>query len=87
LKGTSKGARGRCRTRLLKALREAVADVTKKYGSADPAQWKVQATCEKSSPPQCDQIVPNTAGAIDTPPFPWQNRGTYHQVVGLTGHR
>jgi hypothetical protein len=31
--------------------------------------------------------VPTTAGAIDTPPFPWQNRGTYHQVVGLTGHR
>jgi acyl-homoserine lactone acylase PvdQ len=87
LKGTSKGARGRCRTRLLKALREAVGAVTKKYGSADPAQWKVQATCEDSSPPQCDQIVPNTAGAIDTPPFPWQNRGTYHQVVGLTGHR
>jgi hypothetical protein len=31
--------------------------------------------------------VPNTAGAIATPPFPWQNRGTYHQVVELTGHR
>jgi hypothetical protein len=83
----SKGARARCRTRLLKALRAAVADVTKKYGSGDPAQWKVEATCEQTSPPKCDQIVPTTAGAIDTPPFPWQNRGTYHQVVGLTKHR
>ena len=31
--------------------------------------------------------VPNTAGAVDTPPFPWQDRGTYHQVVELSGHR
>ena len=26
-------------------------------------------------------------GAVETAPFPWQNRGTYHQVVELTGHR
>jgi hypothetical protein len=24
---------------------------------------------------------------VDTPAFPWQNRGTYHQVVELTEHR
>jgi hypothetical protein len=81
------GPRKQCRTRLLGALRAAVVATTNKYGSADPAQWKVPATCPKSDPPQCDQIVPNTAGAIDTPPFPWQNRGTYHQVVELTQHR
>jgi acyl-homoserine lactone acylase PvdQ len=81
------GVRVRCRAVLLASLRAAVADVTKKYGSPDPAKWSVPATCEKASPPKCDQIVPTTAGAIDTPPFPWQNRGTYHQVVELTQHR
>jgi hypothetical protein len=48
------------------------------------------ATCEKPKspdPPACDQKVPSALGAVDTPPFPWQNRGTYHQVVELTGHR
>jgi acyl-homoserine lactone acylase PvdQ len=81
------GMRKVCRSRLLGALRQAVTATTKKYGSSDPTQWKVPATCSQSSPPQCDQIVPNTAGAIDTPPFPWQNRGTYHQVVELSQHR
>jgi hypothetical protein len=81
------GPRKQCRTKLLKSLRAAVAATTSKYQSSDSAQWKVPATCPKSDPPQCDQIVPNTAGAIDTPPFPWQNRGTYHQVVELQQHR
>jgi hypothetical protein len=79
--------RARCRARLLAALRTAAGEAGAKYGSEDTSKWVVQATCEKTSPPTCDQIVPTTAGAIDTPPFPWQNRGTYHQVVGLTGHR
>ena len=82
-----KGARKRCRAILLSSLRVAVSDAGAKYGSTDPAQWKVPATCEKTEPAGCDQIVPTTAGAVDTPPFPWQNRGTYHQVVGLTQHR
>jgi hypothetical protein len=82
-----KGARKRCRAILLSTLRVAVGEAGAKYGSTDPAQWKVPATCEKTSPPGCDQLVPTTAGAVDTPPFPWQNRGTYHQVVGLTQHR
>ena len=58
--------------------------VQRKLGP-DPAQWKVFATCD--DPDTCDEIVPNTAGAVDTPPFPWQNRGTYHQVDEITGHR
>lgn len=53
----------------------------------DPATWKVPATCPQTEPAGCDQIVPTTAGAIDTPPFPWQNRGTYHQVVKLRARR
>ena len=82
-----KTARRKCRAILLSTLHVAVGEAGAKYGSTDPGQWKVPATCEKASPPACDQIVPTTAGAIDTPPFPWQNRGTYHQVVGLTQHR
>jgi hypothetical protein len=80
-------ARGRCRTVLLGALRGATAEVAAKQGSSNPGSWKVQATCKKTEPPSCDQEVPNTAGAIDTPPFPWQNRGTYHQIIELTAHR
>jgi acyl-homoserine lactone acylase PvdQ len=76
-----------CRTLLFRTLRDAVADAAKKQGSSDPAQWKVPATCEKKSPPICDQNVPTALGAVDTPVFPWQNRGTYHQVVELSGHR
>jgi acyl-homoserine lactone acylase PvdQ len=82
-----KKVRTRCRTVLLSTLREAAAEVTKKYGSADPAQWKMQATCEQKSPAECDQEVPAALGAVDTPPFPWQNRGTFHQVVELSGRR
>jgi penicillin amidase len=77
--------RARCRGILLTTLREAVAEVKQNQGSDDPSQWKVFATCKK--PAVCDQEVPTDLGAVDTPPFPWQNRGTYHQVVELDGHR
>jgi len=80
------GTRSACRTRLLGALHAAVAALTKKYGSADPASWKVQATCDNDKV-KCDQEEPNTAGAITSPPFPWQNRGTYHQVIEVAGQR
>jgi acyl-homoserine lactone acylase PvdQ len=86
-KKTRRKLRARCRDRLLAALHAAIGETGSKYGSTDPLQWKVPATCEKTTPKSCDQIVPTTAGAIDTPPFPWQNRGTFHQVVGLTAHR
>jgi acyl-homoserine lactone acylase PvdQ len=76
-----------CRATLLKTLRAAVATVTKRRGSANPKDWYLVATCEDTSPPTCDQIVPNTAGAVETPPFPWQNRGTFHQVDEIPGHR
>jgi hypothetical protein len=79
--------RTRCSAILLTTLREAVADVKQKYGSPDPAQWKVPATCEQKDPPICDQKVPTALGAVDTAPFAWQNRGTFHQVVELAGHR
>ena len=78
--------RRRCRRVLLDSLRGAVAEVKRTHGD-DPAGWKVMATCPKKEPPICDQEVPTAAGAVDTPPFPWQNRGTYHQVDEITGHR
>jgi acyl-homoserine lactone acylase PvdQ len=64
-------ARRNCREILLRTLREA----------AQRAPASVPATCEDTSPPVCDQHVPTALGAVDTPAFPWQNRGTYHQVV------
>lgn len=78
-------ARSKCRMVLLSTLEAADTEVSKAQGSRDPAQWKVPATCD--DPSTCDEIVPNTAGAVDTPPFPWQNRGTYHQVVEVGGRR
>jgi hypothetical protein len=53
----------------------------------DPAGWRVFATCPDADPPRCDQHVPTAVGAIETPPFPWQDRGTYHQVVEVLGRR
>jgi len=79
-----RNVRAHCRNALLGTLRLAVKQVQRKLGP-DPAQWKVFATCH--DPDTCDEIVPNTAGAVDTPPFPWQNRGTYHQVDEIIGHR
>jgi acyl-homoserine lactone acylase PvdQ len=76
--------RSACRAVLLKALDEALAEQVAKRGP-DTATWKVQATC--ADPDTCDEIVPTTGGAVDTPPFPWQNRGTYHQVVRVRSHR
>ena len=80
-------ARARCRAVLLRTLNAAIAAVAAKQRSANPASWQVPATCPKTTPPSCDQEVPVTAGAVDTPPFPWQDRGTYHQVIEVSGHR
>jgi hypothetical protein len=81
------GSRKRCRTMLLSTLRAGFAAAAKKQGTEDTSKWKIAATCPVTTPQSCVQNVPNTAGAVDTPPFPWQNRGTYHQVTEVTGHR
>jgi acyl-homoserine lactone acylase PvdQ len=78
-------ARAACRKVLLSTLTAAYNEVAAKQGSANPSQWNVFATCD--DPSTCDEIVPNTAGAVDTPPFPWQNRGTFHQIEEIFGHR
>jgi hypothetical protein len=77
--------RRRCRTVLLNTLRDAVGEVAHAQGSDDPSKWVIHALCKK--PETCDQEVPTDLGAVDTPAFPWQNRGTYHQVVELAAHR
>jgi acyl-homoserine lactone acylase PvdQ len=82
-----KRARRACRAILLDTLRAAAGKVRERFGSDDPATWKVPATCADQDPPLCDQNVPTALGAVETPPFPWQNRGTYHQVVKLAGGR
>jgi acyl-homoserine lactone acylase PvdQ len=90
VKPTSGRGRGvvlrRCRAILLHSLRQAVQGLIEKHGS-DASQWKYMATCPLTTPRQCVQNEPNTAGAVETPPFPWQNRGTYHQVAEILGRR
>ena len=76
----------RCRAILLHSLRQAVRGLTQEHGS-DASQWKYPATCPLTRPRRCVQNEPNTAGAVETPPFPWQNRGTYHQVAEILGRR
>jgi hypothetical protein len=49
------------------------------------SKWVVHATCPITDPPSCDQIVPTTGGAVDTPPFPFHNRGTFHQIDEIGG--
>ncbi len=74
------GALARCRALLLSSLRSAVASVAASQGSADLASWRKPVLCP-DAPGTCDQIVPTAAGAVETPPQPWQNRGTYQQAV------
>jgi hypothetical protein len=78
-------ARKSCRQVLLSTLADAYKEVSAAQGSSNPADWKVYALCD--DPDTCDEIVPNTAGAVETPPFPWQNRGTCHQNDEIKGHR
>ena len=43
---------------------------------------QIKATgCERD--PICDQIEFITAGAVETPPIPWQDRPTFQQVVEI----
>jgi hypothetical protein len=84
-KKAERKARKACREVLLSTLKDAYKKVSAAQGSDDPAAWKVYATCD--NPDTCDEIVPNPAGAVETPPFPWQNRGTFHQVTEVNGHQ
>jgi acyl-homoserine lactone acylase PvdQ len=80
-----RGSLSRCRATLLRTLGTAIAAAERRYGRP-LAQLKVPATCASATPQRCDQIEFTTAGAIATPPIPWQDRGTYQQAVEVQGH-
>jgi acyl-homoserine lactone acylase PvdQ len=80
-----KGSLTRCRGMLRSTLVQAAGAVRQRYGVAQVEDIKVPATC--GSPRTCDQIEFRTAGAIATPPIPWQNRPTFQQAVEIQGHR
>ncbi|HET8953919.1 MAG TPA: hypothetical protein VFN44_25575, partial [Solirubrobacteraceae bacterium] len=70
-----------CRRVLTSTLAAAATDVRSQYGTA-LAHVRIRATgCEKD--PICDQISFITAGAVDTPPIPWQDRPTFQQIVEI----
>jgi acyl-homoserine lactone acylase PvdQ len=66
------GSRRRCARTLARTLRSAVRALRKEFGGG-PEKWTVPV----------ELTEPVTAGAIETPPFPLQNRGTFHQIVEL----
>jgi acyl-homoserine lactone acylase PvdQ len=71
-----------CRRVLTGTLGAAASDVRTQYGTADLGAVAIKATgCDQD--PICDQISFITAGAIDTPPIPWQDRPTFQQVVEI----
>jgi acyl-homoserine lactone acylase PvdQ len=74
-----KGDRARCRTHLRATLRAARAQLIARYGSL--SNVRVPATCEVTDPPSCDQLDFIAAGAVETPPIPWQDRGTFQQAA------
>ncbi len=78
------GTLASCRGILQASLRAAVATVTQAQG-ADLAAWKKPALCPDDDTPTCDENRPITAGAIATPAQPFQNRGTFHQAVEVSG--
>jgi acyl-homoserine lactone acylase PvdQ len=83
-----RGNMRRCRDILVETLKEAAADVSAKHGGASVDDVKVPATCEEGKEPQeCDQIEFVTAGAVPTPPIPWQDRPTFQQIVAVEGRR
>jgi len=71
-----------CRRILAGTLAAAAADVRAKYGVGSLGAVRIRATgCEQD--PTCDQIEFITAGAVETPPIPWQDRPTFQQVVEI----
>ncbi len=74
-----RGKLAACRSALLSTLEAAAGKV------GDPARVRIPSTCPETSPPSCDQLVFTAAGAATVPPLPWQDRGTYQQVVQVGG--
>jgi acyl-homoserine lactone acylase PvdQ len=73
------GTLAACRRVMQAAFAAAVAGLVKQYG-ANPATWHKPSLCAPDTV-DCDSNSAVTAGAIDTPPQPFENRGTFHQAV------
>jgi len=72
------GSRARCRAALRASLRSALI--------VTPQQLYGQGDCTADPEPACaDRNTFLGVGAIDEPPFPFQNRPTFQQVVGVRG--
>jgi acyl-homoserine lactone acylase PvdQ len=61
--------------KLQKAAADAAAELTKTYGSADPAKWRLKRPTTNAE----------VQGLASAPPTPLQNRGTYEMAVELGG--
>jgi acyl-homoserine lactone acylase PvdQ len=68
-----RGSRASCRAILLRTLRTA--------GENIPAGVQIPATCPVEEPARCDQLDFIAAGAVETPPTPWQDRGSFQQAA------
>ncbi|HEU4706545.1 MAG TPA: penicillin acylase family protein [Solirubrobacterales bacterium] len=73
------GSKGRCRKSLQRSLTAALKVTAQQlYGGGD-------GSCAANPQPSCfDQNRPQVTGGIDLPPFPFQNRPTFQQVVTPT---
>jgi acyl-homoserine lactone acylase PvdQ len=80
------GSLARCRSMLDSTLLQAAAQVSQRYGPS-MSSWQLPVTCPVTTPPSCDQIVATAAGAINVPPQPFDNRGTFYQADAISGHR
>jgi hypothetical protein len=60
-------------------LLRARARLIKRHGSLDGIH--IRTTCPVTDPPSCDQLDFIAAGAVETPPIPWQDRGTFQQAA------
>jgi len=75
----------RCRALLTSTLLQAAATLSAKYGSSE-SSWQLPTLCP-NAPGTCDQILATAAGAVNVPPQPYDNRGTFYQAVAVSGHR
>ena len=74
------GSMAGCRKVLRSALAKAVAALVKGNGG-NPAHWRKPVHCGGNG--TCDENTLTIAGALEIPPQPFENRGTFHQAVEI----
>ncbi len=73
------GSLAACRQTLIATLADAVGSV------GDLEQVRIAPTCPEAVPQTCDQLQFTAAGAATVAPTPWQDRGSFQQVVQVGG--